>query len=303
VVKNLAFNIEVGSTIDLSTCPLPGLEVKLLYDFDKLEDVKRPIKEREVSCVKNQPLDYKLKLTDGGKKAIIELKIKVLTSQHEAMLFQCYFSATDPSTGEIIDVFSRPIKVVSKISLISGRKELMNSMGTLTLTKKRPAATSPNLLLSSSSISPKMESSFGENGSHVNTTHTTHNSGNISDTLSRIENSQKETQDMVRLILQKLTPQSGSTMNLPSSNEQLKFEYNTSKSNTPHKKDEFDALFSQLVPIYQSWTPEQKRSRLQYYLENSSKQNLNIEVLCEFLDNVNVNLILPPRKKKRTSST
>lgn len=56
MVKNLNFPIEIISNVDLTKCN--GLEAKLFYDFDKLEDKEK----KEVNYVKNPPLDYRVSL-------------------------------------------------------------------------------------------------------------------------------------------------------------------------------------------------------------------------------------------------
>lgn len=55
-MKNLAFQIELESNIDLTKSNLSG---KLLYDFDREEDPKL-----EVSYVKAEPLEYKVNLLE-----------------------------------------------------------------------------------------------------------------------------------------------------------------------------------------------------------------------------------------------
>lgn len=115
VVKNLVFVMEVSSSVDLSKC---NLEARLLYDFDRDEEAKTAL---EVSYVKNEPLEYKVSLTDGGYKASVELRIKVLTSQHEDMLFRVRLSAVDPISGTAFGVISQPIKVISKLTQLKGK--------------------------------------------------------------------------------------------------------------------------------------------------------------------------------------
>jgi len=108
VVKNLTFPMDISSTIDLSKC---NLEAKLFYDFDRDEDPKRL-----VSFVKSEPMDYKVNITDGGFRATVEVKIKVLTSQHEDMLFRIRFIAVDHTSGAEFQIWSQPIKVISKMT-------------------------------------------------------------------------------------------------------------------------------------------------------------------------------------------
>jgi len=118
VVKNTVFMVDLASTVDLIKCN--SLETKLLYDFDREED-----ETREVSYVRNEPLDYKVNLHDGGYRATVELKIKVLTSQHEDMLFRVRFSATDPATQMDFSTTTQPIKVISKLTQISKKKDFL----------------------------------------------------------------------------------------------------------------------------------------------------------------------------------
>jgi hypothetical protein len=72
VVKNLVFQIEIGSAVDLNKCTL---DVKLLYDTDR--DDPRV----EVTYIKNEPMEYKVKISESGIKATVEIRIKVLSSQ------------------------------------------------------------------------------------------------------------------------------------------------------------------------------------------------------------------------------
>jgi len=127
VVKNLMFMIEIGSNVDLSKS---HLETKLLYDFDR-EDAPK----LEVSYVKMEPLEATVNIADGGTKANVEVKIKVLTSQHEDMLFRVRISGIDPMNQIPFEVYSHPIKVISKLTQLKKKDDI--SASPATSSKKR----------------------------------------------------------------------------------------------------------------------------------------------------------------------
>lgn len=125
VIKNVSFAVELSSNLDLSTC---NLDAKLLYDFDK--DAEGPL---EVSYVKHEPIEYKININyNNPTKASVDMKIKVLTSQHEDMLFRLRFSGIDPETQMTFFTLTNPVKVISKMTQIkkkpdSSSKKRLNS--------------------------------------------------------------------------------------------------------------------------------------------------------------------------------
>jgi len=123
--------VEVAANVCLTDC---NLEVKLLYDFDHMHEEKQ-----EVNFVKNAPLDAKINLNDTGDRAKIEVKIKVLTSQHEDSLFRVRILATDPMTKLPFDLFTHPIKVISKMNQM--KKKDPTSSPTSVPSKKRDRST------------------------------------------------------------------------------------------------------------------------------------------------------------------
>jgi len=132
VVKNLMFVVQVEANVDITKA---NLEAKLLYDFNHEKDP-----QVEVSFVKNEPLDYKVNLRpDAVNKAALELKIKVLTSQHEDMLFRVKLLGVDPATGILFDTVTQPVKVISK--LIQLKKKGSPTVTTPSPTKKRSSST------------------------------------------------------------------------------------------------------------------------------------------------------------------
>jgi len=164
VVKNLVFMVEIEAPIDLTKSTI---EAKLLYDFDTDRSQKV-----EVSFVKNEPLDYKINIGESGQKATVELRIKVLTSQHEDMLFRVRIAAI--IDGQAYECHTQPIKVISKMT--QKREPMAPAVVTPTPVKKR----------SSSSVSS------------VSSTEV------ITATLLRLEQQQQEIQKMLQLLIHRL---------------------------------------------------------------------------------------------------
>jgi len=108
------FPVELASSIDLSKC---HVDAKLYYDFDRDDSPKV-----EVGFVKSEPMESRVNVYDGTK-ATVEIKMKVLTSQHEDMLFRIRFSAFDSTSRQEHYIFSQPIKVVSKVTPQLKRRE------------------------------------------------------------------------------------------------------------------------------------------------------------------------------------
>jgi hypothetical protein len=127
VVKNAPLPILLG----LQKNVLPGgvvdfghftIDCRLVYDTDGPN-------EKEVDFVKSKPLEVKTSAGPGivpSDQLQMELKIKVLTSQHEDMFFRAKIVALDPLTGReftpSIIAYSEPIKVISKPEQLKKRK-------------------------------------------------------------------------------------------------------------------------------------------------------------------------------------
>jgi len=173
VVKNLGFHVEIQSNISLNEC---HLDAKLLYDFDTVTDNKM-----EVSYIKNEPMEYKVHLLDSGEKADIEVKIKVLTSQHEDMLFRVRFVAIDPITKIPFECYTQPIKVISKLTQL---KKATITMSPSNATPKRKSSNNSNMITSSP---PQPSSDL-----------------NLLGTLLRFEDKQNAIQSTLDLIIAKL---------------------------------------------------------------------------------------------------
>ncbi|EGC33818.1 hypothetical protein DICPUDRAFT_98447 [Dictyostelium purpureum] len=83
-------------------------EVQLVYDSESL---------KEVDSATVKPLEYKTRANEEGDQLTIELRIKVLSSQLEDMLFRAKVKIVDPRTRKEtqgLSVITHPIRVVSK---------------------------------------------------------------------------------------------------------------------------------------------------------------------------------------------
>jgi len=133
VVKNAPFVMQIGLASHLS---LGGggekerldlnnfaLDVSLLYD---------DIEQKEVDYVKLKPIDFKTTVSDLGDQATLEIKIKVLTSQHENSFFRIKICASCPQLNIPLEVRSEPIKVISKPETLkkkaSSKKRNLNDL-------------------------------------------------------------------------------------------------------------------------------------------------------------------------------
>eukprot|EP01097_Dermamoeba_algensis_P005533 TRINITY_DN351_c0_g1_i1.p1 TRINITY_DN351_c0_g1~~TRINITY_DN351_c0_g1_i1.p1 ORF type:complete len:335 (-),score=84.15 TRINITY_DN351_c0_g1_i1:237-1157(-) len=132
VVKNHPFKVELG-LVDQSEVKSESkfsfssliVDVILLYDCGGDE-------EKAVQFVKSAPVEYstlEAQDTKDGSKAVIEVTIKVLSSQHEDSFFILKFIVKDQS-GKYLPQFtalSQPIRVVSKPNQAVKSKKISGS--------------------------------------------------------------------------------------------------------------------------------------------------------------------------------
>jgi len=118
IVKNSPYHLHIGSTglprVDFSKV---AFEAYLLYDCEGL---------KEVDYVKVKPMDFKSTPSDNGQQLDVELRIKVLTSQHEDMLFKVKIQGYNPATREELPnltLFTPSIRVISKPEQIKAKRE------------------------------------------------------------------------------------------------------------------------------------------------------------------------------------
>lgn len=136
VVKKSPFQLNIGSKLGVN---MPFDFNQFTYDAILLYDADET---KQVSYVKDKPLEVRFMVSDSGEELIIELKIKVLTSQHENSLFRIKVIVLDPNTGHPYHpswyILTGPIKVISKPEL-SKRRKAFPSESTSNSNQKRKA--------------------------------------------------------------------------------------------------------------------------------------------------------------------
>eukprot|EP01107_Rhizomastix_libera_P018440 TRINITY_DN955_c1_g1_i2.p1 TRINITY_DN955_c1_g1~~TRINITY_DN955_c1_g1_i2.p1 ORF type:complete len:404 (+),score=133.96 TRINITY_DN955_c1_g1_i2:40-1251(+) len=108
VIKGSPFSVIVANAPSLYSSHSIGVECSLLYDSPD---------NKMVDYVRVRPLDFKIVNCDQPNCIAIEMKIKVLTSQHEDMLFRVAIQAIETTRNIAIPglrCLTGPIKVVSK---------------------------------------------------------------------------------------------------------------------------------------------------------------------------------------------
>jgi len=125
VVKNTPFNVQLqmqnnmfhGQLVDFHCFTM---DVVLVYDTDP------GVREKEVDYVKIKPVQFKCTINDRADQATVELKVKVLTSQHEDLYFRAKIVTLDPRTGKefspSVFAYTEPIKIISKPEQLKKRK-------------------------------------------------------------------------------------------------------------------------------------------------------------------------------------
>jgi len=110
VIKNHPFTLRVGFSSDTSiNFNIVNTEAILVYDQEG--------PEKEVDFVKAKPLEYFTHTNDKGDQLFVQIRIKVLSSQHEDMFFRVKLNNYSTTTKEFIPaltIYSQPIKVISK---------------------------------------------------------------------------------------------------------------------------------------------------------------------------------------------
>jgi len=117
VVKNAPFNIQLRSVLNNpSISPInfqqTTIQAQLYYDCDP---------PKVVDYIHHEPMQYVSVVSTTGNEISVEVKIGILSSQHQGALFIVMLRIVDSLTNETLCVLSHPIRVVSKIDHI--RKE------------------------------------------------------------------------------------------------------------------------------------------------------------------------------------
>jgi len=178
VAKNVSFNVHLVSTIDMNNYPPTA---KLIYDWDEeLEE------DKEVEHLKTPPLEIITHVDRSGRKANVETKISVLSSQHERSFFRIKFSIVDLLSDELLVDYSQPIKVIAKRNQI--RKMLERKLQSQVKNETSIVST-PVGVVNLAQLAPKREKPTQES---------------ILETLKRIEMQQKEQYRFMQQIADKI---------------------------------------------------------------------------------------------------
>jgi hypothetical protein len=257
VVKNSPFSFTLGVTnsnmqkADLNQIAFQG---HLLYDCEG---------DKEVDFVKVKPVDFKFTPTDNGERLECEVRIKVLTSQHEDMLFKVKVTGHHPITHAEIPgmvTISSPIKVISKPEQLKKAKQAA------------PVANVP--------------ATTGKKRS---------NSEVLAEAVARIEAKQEEQQKLITRLLQQqnetsvllekkqrtkepTNPSWGDVLVLPSISLQQEKLATLSAGPLPG----FDDAFANMIRAYNAMTPEEKPEVIRKLIRGLSPRE--IERLSELLD-------------------
>lgn len=132
VVKNAPFTIVMGLYGDTLHNQAINLH-HLTFDAKLIYDTEGP--EKEVDYVKIKPIVCKTKVNEAGDQVTADCRIKVLTSQHEDMLFFIKFITLDPHMGREfhpgMTILSEPIRVISKTDQVKPAKGDAKSRNTI----------------------------------------------------------------------------------------------------------------------------------------------------------------------------
>jgi len=166
VAKNVAFSCHLLASFDMNQTPPTA---KLVYDWDDDSG-----EEKEVEQLRTPPLEIIAHVDRSGRKANVEAKISVLSSQHERAFFRIKFTASDPASGQSLVDFTQPIKVIAKRNQI--RKMLEKKLQTH-VKNESASVNTPLGIVNLAQLAPKRERATQDA---------------ILESLHRIEDQQKE---------------------------------------------------------------------------------------------------------------
>jgi hypothetical protein len=248
------------------------------FDAVLLYDSEGPT-EKYVDYVKVKPVDHKATVNDIGDQVTIELRIKVLTSQHENSFFRVKIFLLDPTTGmpfhPSLIVLSEPVKVISKPEQV----------------KKK---SSPSNLVS-------VPTYFSAANASISVSAPTSKKRNVNDllleTISRIEETQRDHQQMIEKLLRGSETKQQQSSNhhqqqqsfsdISSSNDVSAL--SSSENLIPcglngkmNGSDEFENSFRSFFKVYNNLAADEKPIKIRKLIRNSSQRDT--EKISEFLD-------------------
>jgi len=209
--------------------------------------------DKEVDYIKTKPLEFKPNPTENGQLLEVELRIKVLSSQHEDMLFKIKLQGYNPITKEEIHglaLLTVPIKVISKPEQLKKKQP----------SKKR---TITDMLIDTvSRIEKKQEDQqkmIERMLSQQSASNVLEKKQKLNDTIHSISS----------LFWEELSSEGQSN----------------GEAQKPEKKDavpEFEEAFSNLIKAFNTMKPEEKPEVIRKIIRNSSTRDT--ERLSEMLD-------------------
>eukprot|EP01133_Synstelium_polycarpum_P006792 gene6792-7896_t len=291
VIKNSPFTIQLKlrkHDIDLNHV---AFEATLLYDNDQV-----PTEEKEVDYVKSKPVEHKATPNEIGDMVTVELRIKVLTSQHEDMFFKVKIEGFDPiSKAPIKNLYAltSPIKVISKPEQLKKKQPpkkrswndiLMDSVAKIQIQQSEQQRLIEKLIdhnFKHSIVAQQILQSAAPN-----TTTTTTTSSNSSSASSSAANSTSTSPLSIGFALNgALTSASNGGSGQNSNQNSLSSLNGGSSSNQQqqqHHKMEFEDAFKQMMSAYVQLDPRQRAEKVRRVFRNASSRDS--ETLSELLD-------------------
>jgi len=234
-----------------------AFDCALLYDTEG---------EKGVDFVKLKPIEYKCVPNESGDQVSVELRIKVLTSQHEDMFFKVKIQGQDPVTKQDvhnIKVITAPIKVISKPEQL----------------KKRQPAPIPVAATPGSAPATAIAVPANNGAPNPNSKKRTVNDL-VVEAVTRIEKQQYEQSNLLERIMQfvALPKQEGGAINPNGS-----WEFLPPLNKMPRKDNEsFEACFAQLLKSFQTIDPNHRAEKVRRVARGLSL--VENEALAEFVD-------------------
>jgi len=235
---------------------------KLVYDWDEeMGD------DHEVEQLKTPPLEIIAHVDRSGRKANVETKISVLSSQHERAFFRIKFTIIDPQNGQLIYDYSQPIKVIAKRNQV--RKMLERKLQSQVKNENSIVST-PVGVVNLAQLAPKRERPTQDA---------------ILETLHRIEEQQMEQYRFMQHIADKaLTGRDASPVQaLPELREPTSDERNDSS---------FGDAFGRFLSAFEKVQPEERPLKMRKLVNSIEKSQARI--LEEFVKLYNCETRMPP---------
>jgi len=258
VAKNVSFSIHLAAAFDMNQSPPTA---KFLYNWDDEMG-----EDKEVEQLKTPPLEIISHVDRSGRKANVEAKISVLSSQHERAFFRIKFNIMDPANGELLSDYSQPIKVIAKRNQI--RKMLERKLQSQ-VKNENATVNTPVGVVNLAQLAPKRERPTQDA---------------ILESLHRIEEQQMEQYRFMQQIADKAL-QGTSTSASGCKDPQL-------SPPIPNLNDgELEGAFRNFMATFEKVTPEERPNKMRKLVSSMEKaQSRSVE---EFVKLYNIESSIP----------